>query len=112
MAWLSFLVLEGARVGHADGGDGPASVEFKFAGFRDEFAGSQGSHGEISADRVVKGDELGAVWKNCFDLNFLHQFRHSFHYLISAKPWRGSVFSFSRALAMGKPSLNSCRKEP
>ena len=51
-----------------------------------------------SADGIVQGHELGAVGKDCFDLNLIHQLWHAFHYLVALQPGGSLLHQLSHTL--------------
>ena len=51
-----------------------------------------------SADGIVQGHELGAVGKDCFDLNLIHQLWHAFHHLIALQPGGALLHQLSHTL--------------
>src|SRR5216683_2099581 len=58
-----------------------ARVQFDLARLGDDFAGDHGACS--SADRLVDGDELGAVGEGRLDLDVVDHLGHAFHHLLA-----------------------------
>ena len=67
-----------AGVGDGQRGAGKAGVQLDVAGGREDFAG------DLSSDRLVHGDQLGAVGKRRLDLHVVDHLGDAFHHLRSA----------------------------
>src|SRR5579871_6869492 len=64
-----------------------ADIQLDVAGARYHFTWD---HGASLSDRLVDGDELGAIGKRRLDLDLLHHLRHALHHL-RAREHRGTV---------------------
>jgi hypothetical protein len=42
--------------------------------------------GFASANRIVQGDEFGAIGEDGLDLHFVDELRHALHYLVLTQP--------------------------